>query len=135
MGMYTELVLKCEIKKDTPPDVIAVLRHLFADDNIPATLPEHEFFKCGAWSRIGSCSSFYHHPRPVNDYNTESSFQAARIFSRSDLKNYDGEIEKFIDWVSPYLDCDEEQCIGWSWYEECDSPMLIYKAKPNKETN
>lgn len=130
MGMYTELVLKCSIMEDVPDDVRLVLRHLFKQGAKPFNLPDHEFFKCPRWDFIGSGSSFYHHPQALTHYWTghgDADNRGGNLFSRSDLKNYDGEIEKFIDWLMPYIDEEEGQCIGWSWYEEETEPTLLYK--------
>lgn len=131
MGMYTELVLKCGIRDDVPSDVRAVLKHLFMQDEEPETLPDHAFFKCPRWMMIGQCSSFYHHPRAMSDYwtgHSDKDEQGGYLFSRSDLKNYDDEINLFIDWLRPYIDEEDEQCIGWSWYEEDCQPTLIFKG-------
>lgn len=125
MGMYTELLLKCIIKKDAPENVKQVVKFLFSKEEQPDVLPEHEFFQCDRWQCIGSCSSYYHYPEAISSINVE--FDELYIFSRSDLKNYDSEIEKFIDWLNPYVDTYEGMCIGWKWYEEDDQPTLIYK--------
>jgi hypothetical protein len=131
MGMYTELVLKCQIKDDLPDDVRAVLKFLFKEGKEPTVLPDHEFFKCPRWSGIGQGSSFYHHPKAMSDYWTghgDDDNRGGYIFSRSDLKNYDGEIGHFIDWLMPYIDQDEGDCIGWEWYEEEEQPTLLFKT-------
>lgn len=123
MGMYTELVLKAKVVDEVPQDVDAVLRHLFGEGDRPEVLPEHEFFKCGMWDMVGRCSSYYHTPFALSRYSE------GYIFSRSDLKNYDSEIRKFIDWITPYLRALDGDCIGWSWYEECDAPTLLTVCK------
>ena len=125
MGMYTELVLKCQIKGDTPKEVMDVIQYMFAGADKPAKLPEHEFFTLERWDFIGSCSSFYHHPAVVNSYPKFDYSDEQYIFSRSDIKNYSGEIQAFLDWVKPYIDAMEGQCIGWTWYEEELQPTLI----------
>lgn len=43
---------------------------------------------------------------------------------RSSLKNYDKEIELFLDFVNPYIET--EGFIGYIMHEECDWPTLIY---------
>jgi len=123
MGMYTELVLKIDIKRNLPDQVYKVLEYLFTESDIPSELdiPEHEFFKCTRWKDIGSSNSYYHIPKTFNYYDREY------LFSRSDLKNYEDEIDKFIDWINPYINCCEGKCIGWHWYEGSDSPTLIFK--------
>jgi len=124
MGMFTELVLKCGIKSDAPEDVKLILRNMFngeGDIREIDNLPEHEFFKCERFHHLGSCSSYYHIPWATSKYAEDY------IFSRSDLKNYDNEISKFIDWLMPYIDEKPGYCIGWSWYEEETKPTLLFK--------
>lgn len=125
MGMYTELVLKCRIKESAPDSVKAVINHLFCGADDPETLPAHPFFGLTRWNCIGGMSSFYHHPAVVNSVPKFDFTDSNYIFSRSDIKNYDGEIESFIDWIKPYLENEEGECIGWSWYEEELQPTLI----------
>ena len=125
MGMYTELVLKCQIKEDAPADVKSVIAYMFCGGDAPEKLPDHPFFCLTRWNSIGNCSSFYHHPEVVNSCPKFDYTESQYIFSRSDIKNYDGEIEAFIDWIKPYLENEEGQCIGWSWYEEELQPTLI----------
>ena len=121
MGMYTEFVLKCEVKDNLPDNVLSVLNFLFNWEDEPNELmiPKHPFFKCQRWRMIGHCSSYYHVPF------VSSRFADGYIFSRSDHKNYDGEIDKFLDWIRPYIAEFPGHCIGWSWYEEEDVPTLI----------
>lgn len=128
MGMYTELVLKAEIKNDVPDQVHAVLRHLFSGGDEPATLPDHQLFRKPRWSLIGRGNSFYHTPFAVSRYEDplHPGGKGGYIFSRSDLKNYDGEIEAFLDWVNPYLEHMPGDCIGWTWYEEAEAPTLAF---------
>ena len=110
MGMYTELVLKAEIKEDAPKLVKDILNFLFNAAKEPEEKPGHIFFTKPRWRYIGSCSSFYHVPFALSRY--ERNY----LFSRSDLKNYDEEIESFIDWLKPYIGCLSKTCIGWQWY-------------------
>lgn len=123
MGMYTELILKCIIKSDTPREVNQILDFLFnrdcKQDVENLAIPTHPFFNCGRWRFIGSCSSYYHIPWASSRYSEDY------LFTRSDLKNYDDEIAKFIDWLTPYIDAAPGQCIGWSWYEEESQPTLL----------
>ena len=133
MGMYTELVFKASLPKTIPPDVRAVLEHLFRERLVPTSLPDHPFFAKERWSLIGRCCSAYHHGRVVNSWDEEPYSCSIKIFSRSDFKDYDEEIAAFIDWVCPYLHESEGDCIGWSWYEEMDKPILIYAQKREGE--
>lgn len=119
MGMYTELVIKCDLIDDLPDKVVEVLNFLFLEGDEPQNLPDHDFFSLENWSSIGRCSSYYHIPATLNFFDGEY------LFSRSDLKNYEYEIDRFIDWISPYIDAEPGNCIGWEWYENCNEPTLI----------
>jgi hypothetical protein len=119
MGMYTELIIKADVKNNLPDDVEQVLQYLFNGGDEPDSLPDHLFFRCERWPMVGQCSSYYHTPWATSKYSE------GYLFSRSDLKNYGDEISLFIDWIKPYLDVYEGQCIGWRWYEEDDVPVLI----------
>jgi len=125
MGYYTELVLKANVKRELPANVESVLRQLFNDgpEIVTEDLPNHQFFRCQRWSLIGASNSFYHVPW------TSSKYQGRYIFSRSDMKNYENEIEKFIDWLSPYLDEMDGKCIGWIFGEDDDKPKLLIKGE------
>lgn len=125
MGMYTELVLKCTIKENAPQNVKDVIRHLFAGEDKPELLPDHEFFNLPRWKMIGSCASHYHHPEAVNSAPIYDYTDTIHIFSRSDLKNYNGEIDSFVNWITPYIYGFGDTCIGWQWYEEEEKPTLI----------
>lgn len=127
MGTYTELIIKCLIKLDIPIEIHQILDFLFNSSSIlPRNLPDHDFFRCPRWKDIGRCNSYYHIPR------TFSYFETPYLFSRSDLKNYDNEIEKFLDWIDSYVDSDLEKGIGWIFYEGAEKPLLItYTPKQN----
>lgn len=122
MGMYTELILKCSVKKDCPEQVKAILNSLFNGVEYNKELPNHPFFLCSRWEYIGSSHSYYHVPWH------DAKYQDNYIFSRCDLKNYEDEIENFLDWLSPYIDAQPGACIGWKWYEEDETPTLLFKA-------
>lgn len=128
MGMYTELLLKCNVKRDLPQDVKEALHYLFNSESKPETLPDHPFFSLHRWKLIGSCGSYYHIPWSASRYAENC------IFSRSDLKNYNGEIQMFASWLMPYLEEPEGKCIGWHWYEESEKPELIFMPTKGGQT-
>lgn len=127
MGSYTELVLKVGLE-DLPPKEQEVIEFMFnrnlglpgSDKLVPKDLPVHPFFDTPRWDAIGVSGSFYHHPHPFSDY------YKGKLFTRCDLKNYDHEIELFLDWLCPYMiKKGQKYCIGWICVEQ-DDPMLIY---------
>jgi hypothetical protein len=141
MGMYTEVVFRATINRSKMnTDDFAILSYLFnpSDDKRreDLTLPEHEFFKCQRWFSIGRSSSFHHHPNVIKDWyqpshqNTEAD--NVYIFSRSDLKDYDGEIDLFFDWIDTLGLFYKDEFMGYSLYEEDDTPTIFNATKDSK---
>lgn len=126
MGMYTELVLKFEVSKNMDKEVMVVLKYLFNGGDEPTNKPNHPFFSLPRWDFIGRCSSFYHHPESVNSWYDVDYSDTIYVFSRSDLKDYNNEIEQFINWAKDYITPSTGSCVGWTWHEEEDSPTLLF---------
>lgn len=131
MGMYTELVLNVILKKELPEIVIEILKALESRcfDNIK--VPEHEFFKCDLWEFIGYSHSYSFVPHGYFKYEQSDRIGVSYISTKCDLKNHDHEIQKFLDWVSPY--CDESNDCGMLGYVQYEDdgingvyPKLIY---------
>lgn len=121
MGTYTELVLKCSIKDERPEIVHDVLNFLFNENQLhPTELPDHEFFKIKGWDAVGRTNSYYHCPRSLNFYDGKY------LFSRSDFKNYQDEIDLFLDWLKPYLSSPPGKLIGWAFGDEMKEPVFLY---------
>ena len=140
MGMYTELYISCRIKEGSPTEVIDILRHMFdkteeeelmegaqrmVGEKIEhPPLPDHEFFRAIGWTRIGrtwGCGA-------VSKIDIEYG-EECYITSKSELQNRDREIEKFIDWIMPYIDGLLGDHIGHYRYENDQTPTLIFKEK------
>lgn len=142
MGMYTEVVVKIDFTREQiGSNNFDILDYMFNPQttlitenykpNSSIVIPDHEFFKCHRWDSIGNSNSFYHHPNRVNswyfpDYEDGNSIY---LFARNDLKNYDGEVEKFFDWLNTLPIMHKGDFIGYSLYEELDTPTIY-----NKET-
>jgi len=142
MGMYTEIVVKITINKTKIGEqAFSILEALFNPNTDVVikditNLPSHEFFNCDRWVQIGNSHSFYHHPNAVADwyypsYEILNDYTDIHIFNRSDLKNYDNEIEKFFDWINTLNIGYDGDFIGYSLYEEDDTPT-IYNRKSIK---
>lgn len=130
MGMHTELYISCQVKKDIPDNVKSILYCLFTHGCRYCrtdSFPDHPFFYCNRWEYVGKGNSFYFTP-----FSTSKIMELPNgiyITSRSDLKNYDNEIEHFFDWISPYLDMEESSHVGHIRYEEHMAPTLLFFCK------
>lgn len=125
MGMYTEIVIAFELKKDAPEQARNVLAYMCSSkDGQPPSTPEHKLFECDRWHCFfGSCS-YYFPGQPQAEFKFDDISDSWFLTARCNLKNYGGEIEAFMDWIGPYIDAAEGEFVGYSHYEETDWPTL-----------
>lgn len=143
MGMYTALSLGIELKDGTPKEVIDIIRfmvdgptdeqmpselhHVTAAQQFAPPLPDHELFRCDRWTMLFRCDSYYFDWETGWKLTQDDLYEDRPKFfltGVSNLKNYDGEIRKFLAWIQPYIDTDG--FIGWTMYEEDPAPTLIF---------
>jgi len=131
MGMYTELYLSLSIRGDIPADAREALYFLFGDGDQPTTWPDHEAFTkervtCGL---LGRGNSFYFVPRSVKLFDHETINDTYVLISRSDIKNYEEEIEAFLDWLGQYVHTPCDEHVGHIRYEEDHRPTLLFATE------
>ena len=124
MGMYTELVMGCELKKDTPAEVIETLKYMLGDNEYLATVPVNKLFATDRWKVMLCCDSYYFDGDTHSTLRHDDINQGYHLTIRCNLKNYCGEIGKFLNWIYPYADTRE--FVGYYRYEECEVPTLVY---------
>lgn len=129
--MYTELYIAAEIRKDISNIELEILNYMFANGEKPVELPAHAFFACERWDRIGQHASYYFIPKAISKFWSDVNGDCYFLVSLSNLKNYDGEINKFIDWIRPLL-ASEVKHIGHYRYEEAVNPTILYVNKEVK---
>jgi hypothetical protein len=128
MGMYTEIFFRAEVDEEAYEAIQAI------HNNDAHPWPDHPFFNCARFDMVTRCSSYYfpganHYTAEVDDTYTGRTYY---VSFRANLKNYDDEIAKFFDWVTPHCRdrVYEKTFIGYSQYEEDDEPKLFYKETP-----
>ena len=123
MGMYTEIVVSAQIKDI--PEVVAVLDFMAGHvDKVPI-LPGHPLFMTSRWQIMFRCCSHYFVPLSVVRFEFNDISRTWSLIVRADLKNYDGEIGLFFEWIKPYVDYPDTM-IGYSRYEEDREPTIYY---------
>lgn len=124
MGMYTEIRINCKLKNDAPKEVINILIYLATgEDFYKKSIPDHEFFKSERWEYIFRMTSAY-----FDDERCSAVVKWGdhfRILSVSNLKNYDHEIQKFLEWLYPYVDAEPNEIFAKYRYEESEDDTLI----------
>lgn len=129
MGMYTELVMGARLKEDTPKHIIEMLKVMF---RITERLPE----KYSDWNdrfpeiRVIPFGGSYYFA--VQDSHSRMSYDKISedwtLTIRCNIKNYNHEIQNFIDWISPYVtgSGSNDDFFGYVLYEEDTEPKLIF---------
>lgn len=133
MGMYTEINICFDLIENAPKDVVAILHYLIDDKTIIPfiSFPEHDFFKCDRWDMIACSDSYYFDGSTNSKIVFDDISKTWKINIRANLKNYDSEIEKFLNWLEPYIDT--KGFVGYTRYEESEDPTLIYNDFDNKK--
>lgn len=125
MGMFTELVLATELKETLPEEVKDVLMQMTSQANCePTALPAHKFFKTQKWKKMLVADSHYFAGRAYSLLTYDDFSKVYSLSIRCNLKNYDNEIELFLDWLSPYIAT--SGFLGYILLEGADDPELIY---------
>lgn len=127
MGMYTEIHYNAELKKDTPDEVIRLLKYMVDDglEERPQTM-NHPLFNCSRWGIMLRCDSYYFSADTHSTLRFDDISNSYFLCIRSSLKNYSDEIQQFINWIEPYVDEYKGDLLGYYRYEENPMPTLIF---------
>lgn len=127
MGMYTEFHFNVKLKKETPGEVIEALQYM-AGGNVQDWRPniDHPLFKTERWDWMFNSNSYYFNMTPNSTFRWDEIAKRYYLSIRCNFKNYDDEIALFLDWITPHLDAEPGEFLGFSRYEEAREPTLIY---------
>jgi hypothetical protein len=126
MGMYTEFHYNVSLRKDVPADVVSILNYLTeGGDEFRTNDP---FFECSRWRFLCTMDSYYFAADTCSSLRFDNIAQNWVLCIRSNLKNYSLEIEKFCEWLDPYVDAFGGDFLGFSRYEEMEIPTHIHKG-------
>ena len=124
MGDYTRFKFSAQLKGDTPAEAIEAIRFLLSDeDEVIPSLPAHPFFQDSRSSMVLSGGSAYFDTPELPALEERDG--AWHLSCHSSLKNYDRTIEKFCDWVAPYIGEADGTIIGEREFEFDDDPTLL----------
>lgn len=129
MGMYTEFHFNSRLKGDVPAEVIEMLKFMLGEDLLSPKLPAHPLFSTDRWKRMLLSGSCYFDTLFGSRLKRDEFSPYWVISVRCNLKNYCGEIEKFVDWISPYLDKTKGKFLGFYRYETNEMPTLIFQGR------
>lgn len=126
MGMYTELHFNSELKKNVSQNIINVLQFMIDNEDKPQSLPDHPLFSTSRWYSMLRTDSYYFDADTHSTLRFDSISESYFLCIRCNLKNYNREIQKFVDWIMPYLAKHNNDFLGFYRYEEDETPTLIY---------
>jgi hypothetical protein len=126
MGMYTELIFGAQLNKDTPVEVIESLKYMIGEIKEKPNnfaLPEGSF----EWLFQGG-SYYFAINESVNKMWLDNIDKCYHISTRSNIKNYGNEIEKFLEWIKPYIvgGSGNREMYAITMYEDSDLPNIYY---------
>jgi hypothetical protein len=151
MGMYTEFIFGCELSKKTPKVCVDALDYVingeekqpkyenpegweqkrFNDNYIERTTPVEEIEKFieeyDFYRLFCSCSYYFGAANPVRRFEWDNISNSYKISTMADLKNYSGQIEKFIEYIAPYVEHGsgyEHRIFAYVQYEEAHFPTM-----------
>ena len=132
MGMYTEIIFGASLKINTPKSVIDTIKYLISDEitdaDMDSKIMQHPFFCSDRNWLLRSAGSYYFPGVVEPKFNFDDNSKQWYLHFRTNIKNYDNEIEKFLDWIRPYID----QGVGTRnfytvvTYEEQSNPTIYY---------
>jgi len=126
MGMYTELIFGAELKKETPEQVINALKYIIGeleDKPNDFTLPK------GRYENVLRSSSYYFGiSKSLSKIWFDEISKSWKISSRSNIKNYENEIEMFLEWIKPHIKrgSGAKNIYAITIYEEDFEPTIYY---------
>ncbi len=98
MGMYTELIFGAQLKEDTPKDVINTIKYLLDEidemDNLLFPKNRNPFNRSSYYFGVN---------RPLSKFYFDEIAKTYILTTRSNIKNYNAEIESFLNWIKPYI--------------------------------
>jgi len=126
MGMYTELNIGVRICPT--PTVLQKLNYMLGEDTEDVHIDHPLFTDQTRWKYMLLSDSYYFDGKSdsklfIDDLYPDDPMYYLNV--RCNLKNYDEEIEKFMDWLCPYIET--KGFLGYKRYEGCNAPTLIYK--------
>ena len=125
MGMYTEIYVNVDLKKETPDDVIRVLEamcRMLPDQECSEVLVDFP----SRWECLFSNMSYYTPSTNCRYLKYDGITERWSLLGKGDIKNYQNEIDKFFKWIMPHIDAYPGEFIGYSRYEEDDQPKLYF---------
>ncbi len=122
MGMYTEIFVNVDLRKDTPQEIVETLKAMCAKESEHPLLANHPY----RWGYLFNSGSYYTPNTECGNLTWDDIGKNWSLLAKGDIKNYESEIEAFFEWIMPYVDAEPGEFIGYSRHEESMEPELRF---------
>lgn len=128
MGAYTELIFGASIKKDAPKEVINTLHYLVNGKKIYEEVEIKKSVTVGRNVLNGGGSYYFGVCNGVAKMWFDDIRSEWIISSRTNIKNYESEIETFLEWIKPFIESGsgDREMYAITIYEEQSEPTVYY---------
>lgn len=124
MGMYTAFHFNADVSNANESD-IRILKYMTGQIPFYEETPEHPLFKTPRWRHMLQSSSYYFQSY-THSVVYEYPSWGHGLSVTCDLKNYDDEVAKFLDWIMPKIKAAPRKFLGYWMYENDERPTLIF---------
>lgn len=130
MGSYTQVKLRVTLKKETPQRVLDGIGWLIYSGMDAFKPDKHPLFQCSRASVMLNTNRSFDSWEPPT--TSPGSDEGTIVFTcHSDVKNYDSEWQKLLDYLSPWVEAQEDVPLGSFQPETRDKPSPIVFRKGN----
>lgn len=124
MGMYTEIYVNVDFKEHLPEEFVKVIKAMCEGEECG----ELEGFP-PRWKYLFNNGSYYTPSTQCRELTFDRLGNCYSLLAKGDIKNYNSEIEKFFEFITPYVETCGKTFIGYSRYEEDVEPVLYYAGE------
>lgn len=129
MGMYTDAIIQCKIPSTPTVEekIIPALKQMLGHEETGVS-PTGPIADCTRHAHMLRGRSYYYFQKSICTLEFNKIFSAWLFFASFDTRNYEKEIEKFLEWLAPYTAVDHAP-IAFVRYEEASVPDIYYRHK------
>jgi hypothetical protein len=125
--MYTEMLLTCDLKRDTRKDIIEWLEAMVDDskewDDVEKLSPNEMVRTRFREGLLGG--SYYFYGQPMMEFEYDQISKTYHLTVLTNIKNYENDIGRFINMLTPYIKALKEDMLGYIRYEEDRLPTVM----------
>lgn len=131
--MFTEFHYNVELVKNLSRETLDILYYMLDKSSYKCksnlkNIPSHPLFTVSErWEWMLYTDSCFFSADTISTLRYDDIAKVRYLCIRCNLKNYNNEIENFIDWIDPYVYGFTGDFLGFYRYEESEDPVIVRK--------